>query len=360
MRLIFHVPTEQLDVSVPTTPEETERLVQQLRAALGKAGFDTRVGYDTAVVEEEDEEPYLTPEEREDGGFTFPEVYVDGAAGICLSVLKREVFFYSDGGFGDEQACAVEVVRVVRGLDGTIPVPQDVLEGMYQSADRLAVNRDGTVRRPVISTSQQSDRAIALFDRVRAPELQRPTAAAFEDEHFARLREMTFDAEPFRAALAVDPSGRATKMATPSALYDPTTREDHSRDLQDEMGAVLKEAIRQPWQATGLPTGLEARFDGTRLQPRLLFDTPVDAGSVDEEARGERARSAPFAWEQIAIAAAKRDPRFQPTWLSGALEIIAAGGRDVAVNRDRIASPDDVPPRSLTDRLLSRSPRRRQ
>lgn len=195
------------------------------------------------------------------------------------------------------------------------------------------------------------ERAIELFERVSSPELRRPRAEDFERDHCTRLREMTFDTGPFSTAMAIEPSGLSAAAFAPRVLRGTRAFED----LMQEMRVVLEEAVRQPWQATGLPTGLEVWFDGEGVEPRLVFDNLVDGGKMTSE---PRTRRGPHVWDRIAVAAAARDPRFQPTRLPAALQIVAAGGHGVVVNRELTAPPSDLPPRTLRDRLRSRMPRR--
>ncbi len=354
MDLEFRVPCSELGLEDPMTSEETERLVDRLQQVLTAAGFRVEIGSGgDDVFEGHDDYDVFSVEEREQGFYTYPELRVEGCAQPLISVRKRDVLFSSLRNDNDEQNAAAEVVRVIRTLEETVlPVPDDVLGRVCDEANRHAVDPDGRIRRPVISRSERRERAIELFARVASPELRRPTAEDFERDHFTRLREMTFDTGPFSTAMSIEPSGHSTSVAIPRGLRGTRAFDD----LEREMRAVLKEAIRQPWQATGLPTGVEVRFDGEGLEARLVFDNVVDGGKMVPESRTRRK---PHAWDEIAVAAAARDPRFQPSWLPEALQIVAAGGHDVVVNRELTALPGELPPLTLRDRLRSRMPRRR-
>lgn len=237
-------------------------------------------------------------------------------------------------------------------------MPAEVTAAVNQWARQLQVAADGTVLRSVLSWSQQNEQAIELFDRVLVPERRRPTAEAFARDHFDVLADLVRDAPPFRVAVAADPSGASFGMRVPAALE----QAPFGSQLQDAIQELLSSALQQPWQATGLPTGLVAEFDGRHVDSRLVFDNLVDSGAFDPDSRQASHRTAPHAWDSITVSAAARDPRFQPDWVSQAVEILRAGGHDVPVNHATTATPAALasdPPGSPHPRRISRWFRRR-
>ena len=233
-----------------------------------------------------------------------------------------------------------------------------------------AVAADGSILRPILSWSQLSDRAIGLFDHAVSPEYGRPR----QDQYATRLADLgdhvAADLPPFRASIAADPTGSSFGLQLP---YEPPFTDDTLMPLRRAMKSLLKEAIADADDRSGVPTGLVVNHDQTGTIATLVFDNLVDSGALDPVLGAVQDRTAPFAWEGITARAARRDPAYQPTWLAEAVALLAAGGSDVAINgADSIplarigeaaaestaqaqtpdaASPTQTGPRSLRDRL---------
>jgi len=147
MRLQFEISAGDAGLADPIPAEQAAALVERIRNRLTAAGLSVSVGSDEASVSPgEADWELLTPEEQDEGGFSYPELLVDGPADIAVSVFKRSVFFSSDPGFGDEQLAAAQVVTAVRALDGLVPVPADVTAELTERAAQLGVAADGSIR----------------------------------------------------------------------------------------------------------------------------------------------------------------------------------------------------------------------
>jgi hypothetical protein len=147
MRLQFEISAGDAGLADPIPAEQAAALVERIRDRLTAAGLSVSVGSDEASVSPgEADWELLTPEEQDEGGFSYPELLVDGPADIAVSVFKRSVFFSSDPGFGDEQLAAAQVVTAVRALDGLVPVPADVTAELTERAAQLGVAADGSIR----------------------------------------------------------------------------------------------------------------------------------------------------------------------------------------------------------------------
>ncbi|GAB3921994.1 hypothetical protein GCM10011575_14770 [Microlunatus endophyticus] len=147
MRLQFEISAADAELSDPIPADQAAALVERIRDRLTVAGLSVSVGSDEASVSPgEADWELLTPVEQEEGGFTYPELLVDGPADIAVSVFKRSVFFSSDPGFGDEQLAAAQVVTAVRALDGLVPVPADVRAELTERAAQLGMGRQWSPR----------------------------------------------------------------------------------------------------------------------------------------------------------------------------------------------------------------------
>lgn len=147
MRLQFSVSAGDMGLVVPVPFEQARKLVERIRQQMTAAGLPARIGSDDAFVSPgEADWEVLTSEERSEGGFTYPELQIEGPADITVSVFMRSVFFSSDPDFGDEQGAAAQVVTALAALDGLVPVPAEVTAAVHERAAQLNVAADGTIR----------------------------------------------------------------------------------------------------------------------------------------------------------------------------------------------------------------------
>lgn len=328
MRFQLDVPTSEIGAGPTLSTAQAASLVERIRQRLADAGFSVSVGEDRADVDPElPDWQHLSDAERTAGGYHYPELSVSGPAQLTVAVLRTSVLLSSDPRENSAQEATSQVVVALRALDGVVPVPAAEWARIEEAASALAITADGTITRSVLSSDEVTNRAIALFDVATSPEWERPWTARYADQLDA-LGALTAGFPPFRAGVAASPSGTAFGLELPS---DPPFTFQAMRPLSKAMRAVVKDVLRQEDGRTGLPTGLVLTHDGNATHARVVFDNLVDSGSADPPQRERRYREAPFGWEAIAEAAARRDPEYQPTWLPDAVGLLVAGGASIEV-----------------------------
>lgn len=144
----FDVNVADAGLATPVPSDDATRLIERIRQQMTAAGLPARIDSDEAsVAPGEADWDLLTPEERSVGGFSYPELRIDGPADIAVSVFKTSVFFSSDTDFDDEQGAAAQVVTALHVLDGLVPVPAEVKAEVNERAAQLNVATDGTIQR---------------------------------------------------------------------------------------------------------------------------------------------------------------------------------------------------------------------
>jgi hypothetical protein len=350
VRFQLHVPFADAGLPDPLPAPDAVRALEAMATALSRAGIGSRREQDEATVGPDDLEwAALTPEEQAEGGYTYEGLIVEGPCWLSVTALRTELFVSAD--LGDaEQAGVSHLMRALHSLAPLLPVPEEDRAAITERAAAWAVAPDGTITRSILSRKELTDRAIALFDRVHAPELVRPWAEELVARHGEAVRRSALaHPAPFAAYRACSPGNRSARVVTPDRDGDPR---DRFRHLTDAMRDLLRLAADEPWEATGIPSGIRVvRTADDEVAVHLTFDNILDAGAVDPAQLQDRYRSAPFAWEGVALGAAERDPRFQPGWLPAAVELLAAGGVDVTVNTVHLVPDDAVPTQTRDIRL---------
>lgn len=310
------------------TPGLAAAMTTRLQDLLVGAGYEVRLAEDFAEVDSDDTDwALLTPEEQVAGGFDFTELVIDGPARAVVAVFLRSVYLSTDPDFDADQAATAQVMRVLRAITPAAVLTDDVRHDVERAALQQQVSVDGAILRPVLTWSEMSDRAVRLFDATRSPEFTRPGQERFSAP-LATLSQHVKDLPHFHAWVAASPSGSAFSFEVPT---EPPFTSEVQRPLMDAMQTVLRAAIDEAYEPTGIPTGLVVDHDEDKTTSALVFDNLLDSGAMDPAARTASYREAPFAWQEITARAARRDPAFQPTWLPEAIELLAAAGTDVAV-----------------------------
>ena len=331
MRLQLHVSASDIGVSDPIAPQESAALVERVLTLLTNAGFVAKVESDHAAVDPDMADwAYLTAAEREAGGFDYPEVVVDGPAAIIVSVFRRSVLFASQPDFAAEQEATSQVVRALRAIADVMPVSSTDWSQIESAAAAVAVGPDGTILREVLSSAEVEDRALALFDHAHSPERPRPHADTFA-ERISVLEESVSELPPFRAAIATSPDAMSFGLKLPSG---PPFSTATLKPFRIALKGILTDAVDASHERTGIPTGIIAEHDAAGTRGAVIYDNLVDGAVLWPVGSEDKYRSAPWAWESITIAAARRDPAFQPSWLPDAVALLAEGGTDVEIRRD--------------------------
>lgn len=349
MRLQLNFALESAGLTNPVSNDDALTFAKELQATLAEHGIASKVEHDDADIgEDEPDWALLSKDEQARGGYTYTEVVTEHAGHASLSIFRTALFFSSEEDFGAAQASAAHVVTMLRALEPRIKVSDQDWAAITAQAADLAVDAEGNVERQVLEYSELEPLAIQLFDRSYSPEQIRPWAEEFVTARHGEIRAAARAAIPlFRASIAGGPDGISAEIRMPRESSGKRDLPGFDR-LRDAMQTLLADALKQPWQDTGLPTGVVVTKTPARIETYLVFDNLLGSGAIEPALLEDATRSSPHAWEAVTSAAAQRDPRFQPSWLPEAVGLLDRAGQRITINAEPLAG-DDVQPTGARD-----------